>query len=153
MAENGLEVLKERLRARGRRVTQQRLLIFQLLRQGRAHISPEELYLRARERTDDINISTVYRNLNLLKELGLVSRLQFPGGQCRYELPSKQPHHHLICLGCGKIVEFQCPFTEEMQGSIAQRYGLQLVGSQVDLRGYCPLCQEEGKNKPPAELT
>ncbi len=149
---NGSEVLREQLHAKGLRVTQQRLLIFQLLRQGRPHMSPEEFYLMARERTEDINISTVYRNLNLLTELGLVRKLQLQGGQCRYELPAEEPHHHLICLGCARIVEFECPFTEEMQESTAQRYGFQLIGSQVDLVGYCPLCQEERKNKPPAEL-
>jgi len=143
-----LAVMKERLHAEGKRVTQQRLLVFQAIQERGTHLTADEIYLQARKNDANINLSTVYRTLGLLKELGLVKELHFDGGQHYYEPRGEgEPHHHLICSQCGKIVEFQCPFCNEIQEEVAEEHGFIITGTHIDLIGYCPLCQERRENK------
>ena len=129
------------LRAQGLRVTPQRRLVLRLLREQGGHLSADELYRLARDRQPRISLSTVYRALDVFEELGLVRALHLEGEHHRYEIAREGEHHHMICLGCGRVIEFECAHCAETHQELAERYGFQITGSRVQLLGYCVGCQ------------
>jgi Fur family ferric uptake transcriptional regulator len=123
------------------RNTEQRQLIREILRHADEHLDADEIYRQARQRSPSISLSTVYRNLQVFKELGLVEEHQF--GNRRYYEPAQQAkHHHLVCLGCGRVFEFKCPSTERLKSTISKEEGFRVTYAEVRLSGYCPECQE-----------
>ena len=123
------------------RTTEQRQLIQEILQQADGHLDADEIYQQARQRSPRISLSTVYRNLQLFKELGLVEEHDF--GSRRYYEPAQQAkHHHLVCLGCGRVFEFKCPSTEKLKSRISREEGFRVTEAEVYLAGYCPDCQE-----------
>jgi len=124
-----------------RRSTEQRELIQQILQHADEHLDADKIYERARQRSPSISLSTVYRNLQLFKEMGLVEEHQF--GSRRYYEPAPQAkHHHMVCLGCGRVFEFKCPSTERLKSRISKEGGFKVTEAEVRLAGYCPECQE-----------
>ena len=124
-----------------RHSTKQRELIREILQQADKHLDADEVYRQARWSSPSISLSTVYRNLQLFKELGLVEEHQF--GSRRYYEPAPQAkHHHLVCLGCGRVFEFKCPSTERLKSRISKEEGFRVTDAEVRLSGYCPECQE-----------
>jgi Fur family ferric uptake transcriptional regulator len=124
-----------------RRSTEQRQLIQEILQHADGHLDADEIYQRARLKSPSISLSTVYRNLQMFKELGLIEEYQF--GSRRYYEPAPQAkHHHLVCLGCGRVFEFKCPSTERFKSRISKKEGFRVTKAEVRLAGYCPECQE-----------
>ena len=123
------------------RSTEQRQLIQEILQQTDRHLDADEIYQQARQRAPSISLSTVYRNLQLFKELGLVEEHQFGSRRC-YEAAPQAKHHHLVCLGCGRVFEFKCPSTERLKSRISREEGFRVTEAEVRLAGYCPECQE-----------
>ncbi len=123
------------------RSTHQRQLILEIVKQADKHIDADEIYLQARQRSPSISLSTVYRNLQLFKEMGLVEEHQFGSRRC-YEPAPRAEHHHLVCLGCGRVFEFKCPSTERLKSRISREEGFRVTEAEVRLTGYCPECQE-----------
>ena len=127
----------------GERGTLQRQVLLQLLSQIRRHVTADELYQEARKRHSRLSLSTVYRNLELFKKMGLVEEHRLEGGRCHYEARAEARHHHLVCLGCGAVEEFQCPWSDEMAGGVGRQKGFRVVDAEVRLAGYCRRCQEQ----------
>jgi len=126
----------------GPRNTGQRQLIFEVIQQAEGHLDADEIYQQARQKRPNISLSTVYRNLQLFKELGLVEEHQFDG-TCRcYEITSQSKHYHLVCLGCGRIFEFECPSVGRLRSKISREDGFKVTDAEVRLVGYCPECQQ-----------
>ncbi len=124
-----------------RRSTEQRELMQEILQCADGHLDADEIYQQARQRAPSISLSTVYRNLQLFKELGLVEEHQF--GSRRYYEPAPQAkHHHLVCLGCGRVFEFKCPSSDRLRDEISRKEGFRVTEAEVRLAGYCPDCQE-----------
>ena len=123
----------------GQRLTSQRLLLLNVLREGR-HLDADELYERARQKEPRLSMSTIYRNLRLFVRLGLIEKHHFDGRHSYYEAKAKAEHQHLICLGCGRIIDFGYALGQEVTKSIQSRYGFHTTGAQVVLRGYCAGC-------------
>ena len=136
-----MQVGNELDRKLNRRSTEQRELIRQILQHADEHLDADRIYERARQRSPGISLSTVYRNLQLFKEMGLVEEHQF--GSRRYYEPAPQAkHHHMVCLGCGRVFEFKCPSTERLKSRISKEEGFKVTDAEVRLAGYCPECQE-----------
>ena len=141
----------DRLRARlqsymakkGLRSTAQRRLIIDTFFEGPSHMTIEDLLTEVRARDRGIGYATVYRTLKLLAECGVASERRFGDGLSRYELADEASthHDHLICIGCGKIVEFEEPRIEELQDAIAARYGFAITSHKHEMYGTCPDCQ------------
>lgn len=129
------------LRSHGLRVTPQRLAIYELLEKHGGHISAEELYSLAKTEQVEVSLATVYRTLDLFRKLGLVRTLRV-GDQQLYEASKEGEHHHLVCLGCGKVIEFRCEHCEELFKVLAKRYDFRVTGSKVQLLGYCAECRK-----------
>ena len=125
----------------GKRTTSQRRLLLDLILQSEGHLDADELYRRAREQEPSISLSTVYRNLKLFKELGLVDELHFAEAHHHYEAKATAQHHHLVCLGCGKVIEFTSPLAERMKSQIQRENDFAVTGTEVRMKGYCARCQ------------
>jgi len=92
----------------------------------------------------DIGLATVYRSLELFTSLDLVKKLDFGDGRSRYELNDhnlSHSHHHLICLGCGRVIEFNSDFIEATREKIKGKNGFNIVDYQLKFYGYCKECQ------------
>ena len=132
---------------KGQRVTSQRKLLLDLLRHAEGHLDAEELYRLAKEREPRISLSTVYRTLNLFKELDLVEERHFAEEHHHYEVKRKKEHHHLICLGCGRVVEFVSPLTKQMKEDVSRQSGFEILNASVSLEGYCERCRQEREHE------
>ena len=124
------------------RSTEQRQLILDIIQQADRHLDADEIYQQACQKQPSISLSTVYRSLRLFKSLGLVEEHQFDGMRRYYEAAPESKHHHLVCLGCGRIVEFECPSAERLKSKISTEEGFKVTDSEVRLVGYCPKCQQ-----------
>jgi len=130
------------LRRKGLRVTDQRREILSAAWATHEHFSAEQLYGWLRDGGSKASRATVYRSLSLLVEGGFLSALDSGKGQMLYEHILGHSHHdHMICLKCGKILEFRCEEIEEMQHSVAAKHRFQLLQHTLTLEGYCAACQ------------
>ena len=133
---------KEFMLDKGLKSTRQREVILdEFLRVG-SHISTEELYLRLRRKTPQIGYATVHRTLKLFAECGIAEQRHFGDGQARYEASDLDEHHdHLICVTCGKIVEFEDPRIERLQEEVARHHGFSIERHRLELYGCCESCR------------
>ena len=138
--DQGLKIDRKALSSAGLRMTRQRALILEII--GHGHLDADEVYRQAREKQPRFSLSTVYRTLRMLKEQGLVDELHFGEAHHHYEVKSSAEHHHLVCLGCGKIVEFECQLCPEMKQEIAREKGFEVTGVEVHMTGYCSKCRQ-----------
>jgi Fur family ferric uptake transcriptional regulator len=135
-----LKIDRKALSSAGLRMTRQRALILEIIRHG--HLDADEVYRQAREKQPRFSLSTVYRTLRMLKEQDLVDELHFGEAHHHYEVKPPAEHHHLVCLGCGKIVEFECQLCPEMKKEIARKKGFEVTGVEVHMTGYCSKCRQ-----------
>ena len=129
----------------GLRVTNQRTLILEIIRQGKGHLDADEVYRRARKKQPNLSLSTVYRTLRMLKELGLVQEVHFGEDHHHYEVKAPHEHHHLVCLGCGKVVEFQYPLSRYVKKNVTEAKGFDIVDTEIRMSGYCSECCQRRK--------
>ena len=132
----------EELRARGQRLTQNRLMILCALRHAGRHMKPAELLTEVRRKYPHLPPSTVYRTLGSLRDAGLVSETR-QGGETEYEWP-EQPHHHLTCRVCHREVNIPHSYIAPVERRIASHSGFQVDLSHISLTGLCPDCQKAG---------
>jgi Fur family ferric uptake transcriptional regulator len=123
--------------------TRQREAILEVFLEARGHITSEDLSKNVRELYPHIGHTTVYRTIKLLCDAGLAAERRFDEGATRYET-KRQHHDHLVCLRCGKIIEFESSMIEGAQQDIAKRHGFHLLRHRHELYGYCSDCQQQG---------
>ena len=121
--------------------TKQRDAILDAFLDATGHITSDDVYQSVRVEHPTIGHTTVYRTLKLLCEAGLATERHFEDGVARYEIEHEH-HDHLVCLRCGKIVEFECQMIENSQNEIAERYGFRLLRHRHELYGHCSDCQD-----------
>jgi len=138
-----LEEDRKALSVTGIRATSQRALILEIISHGEGHLDADEIYRRARIKQPHISLSTVYRALQSFKKLGLVDEHDFGDAHHHYEIKPAFEHQHLICLGCGKVVEFECPLSSKMKEDIARENDFEVTGVEVRMTGYCPQCRQD----------
>lgn len=126
----------------GRRLTGQRKLLLDLIQAQPGHVDAHELHRLAQERDPEISLATVYRTLAVLRELGLVDELHLGEEHHHYEIKPTTTHHHLVCAGCGQVVEFRSALTERLRRTVAREHDFQITETRVDLVGYCAACRE-----------
>jgi len=137
------------LSSSSQRVTAQRALLLELLRRSGGHLDADELYRRARKGNSRISLSTVYRNLQLFKKLGLIAEHHFDEEHHHYEVKSGAEHQHLLCISCGKVVEFACPLSHEFRDNIGKQYDFDITDVEVRMTGLCSRCRaRENKTMP-----
>lgn len=133
---------EDRLHAAGQRVTGQRVLLIRLLDQSERHLDAEALYERARLEMPDINLSTVYRTLAVLKEAGLVEQRYFARDHGRefYEATGTVEHYHFTCLNCGRVVEFATPLVAQVRMELQAQHGVRVRHACICFEGTCADC-------------
>lgn len=106
------------------------------------HVTVEDVVARARRDDPRVSLATVYRTMKLLADSGLATARRFGDGQTRYEAAEGRGHHdHLICTGCGAIVEFSNDRIESLQTLVARRHGFDVENHKLELYGRCQRCR------------
>jgi len=131
------------LNTAGLRNTAQRALIMDIIRQGKGHLDADEVHRRAKLKQPRLSLSTVYRTLQKLKGLRLIEELHFDEAHHHYEIKPPTEHHHLVCLGCGKIIEFKYPLARLVKRNAPEAKDFEITGSEVRMTGYCVDCQKK----------
>jgi len=137
------EASRQTLSMVGARITSQRALILDILRQGHGHLDADEIYRRARSKQSRLSLSTVYRTLQTLKALGLVEEVHITDSHHHYEAKQPTEHYHLVCLGCGRVIEFTYPLARRIKSGVPDAKDFEIVNTDVRVTGYCPRCQED----------
>jgi len=128
----------------GLKSTRQRADILDVFLSSTGHKNLTEIYAQVARINPKIGYTTVYRTLKLLTRLGLATERKFADGETRYESTSEGTHHdHLICLRCGKIIEFKEEAIESLQERIAKRHGFKYFHHRMELYGYCDPCSRK----------
>ncbi|NQY65237.1 MAG: ferric iron uptake transcriptional regulator [Alteromonadaceae bacterium] len=128
----------EELKRAGLKITLPRIKILSILQlPGNQHISAEDVYKILLEQKEEIGLATVYRVLNQFDDAGIVTRHHFEGGKSVFELAHKKHHDHLVCLKCGKVVEFEDDVIEQRQIDVANRHKIKLTNHSLYLYGEC----------------
>jgi Fur family ferric uptake transcriptional regulator len=136
------EALARYLEEKNLKRTRQREAILEVFLSTTGHITSEDLYQSIRAQHPRIGYTTVYRTMKILCDAGLATERRFDDGVTRYEIRHEH-HDHLVCLRCGKIVEFECSMIESAQDRIADEYGFRLLRHRHELYGHCSGCQKE----------
>ncbi|UVK76607.1 MAG: DNA-binding transcriptional dual regulator Fur [Sodalis sp. Fle] len=133
MTENNIALKKA-----GLKVTLPRLKILKILQDTEFHhVSAEDLYKKLIDMGEEIGLATIYRVLNQFEVTDIVTRHNFEGGKSVFELTQQHHHDHLICLNCGKVIEFHDEFIEAYQRDIAKKYNIKLTNYNLYLYGHC----------------
>lgn len=140
-----VENVRQTLGMSGLRITNQRALILDVIRRGQGHLDADEVYRQAREKQPRLSLSTVYRTLQRLKKLGLIDELHFDEEHHHYEMKPRVEHQHLVCLGCGQVVEFQYPLARLLKRRVAEVKDFEIIHTELRMTGYCPECLEKRK--------
>jgi len=133
------------LRDKGYKLTQQRHAVLRAIAASNDHLTPEEIYERARLKNPGIGMVTVYRTLNLLCDLSLVCRVHSSDG-CRGYMMRRPTghHHHLVCSGCGMVCDFTGCSLAELQQRLSEETKFDIGGHLLEFYGRCPDCQPAG---------
>lgn len=137
-----LEVLRRFLSERGLKMTTQRDRILEVFLQTSGHVTAEQLYEKMKQVDPGIGFTTVYRTLRVLCECGLAQERNFGHGPARYEHAFSRRHHdHLVCVKCGRIIEFENEAIETIQRQVAETNRFTLLDHRHELYGHCESCQ------------
>ena len=130
-----------KLSEQGYRLTPQRLMILSAIENSDNHISAEEIYAQVVAKYPHINISTVYRTLELLKGLGLVTETDLGGGRFRYHPADKGHHHHLVCRECGAIIDLDESMLASLKDTLLREYRFIADLRHLAIFGRCVKCR------------
>ena len=130
-----LETIFERCKKAGIRITGQRRLIIKVPENSNDHPDVETLFERANKIDNRVSIATVYRTVKILKNAGILEKLEFNDGRSRFEDAVRNHHDHLIDLDTGKVIEFIDEEIEHIQKKIANKLGYKLIGHKLELYG------------------
>jgi Fur family transcriptional regulator, ferric uptake regulator len=129
------------LRKSGHRITHQRLPVWETVIQQGGHITLEEVHQYMAARHQPIHLSTLYRTLNFLCEVRLLTAADIGCGKIVYESSGLVPHHHLVCRTCGKIIQISHAEVEKFFTEIYENHAYQIDMDHLTLFGLCPDCQ------------
>ncbi len=133
---------KSTLHSKGMRLTGQRRLILQVLEEAGRHLDAETVFERAHRRDERVSLATVYRTLQLFKEMGIIDQHFTSREHNRevYEPVGAEEHYHFSCLKCGRVVEFQSALIDRARKQIAQELGINILHGCACFEGYCAGC-------------
>lgn len=138
--------LVESLRQAGHRLTPQRESVLAVMADSTAHLTAEEIIARVRVRYPYLNKSAVYRCLDLLSELGLVTQTDLGNGHVEYELQQNPHHHHLICRHCRQVVQIDHAVLAALGKRLENDFGFKADLDHFAIFGTCKKCQPRAKS-------
>jgi len=130
------------IRDHGHKLTPQRHAVLKAIAASEDHLTPEEIYEKARLISPGIGMVTVYRTLNLLCDLNLVCRVHAPDG-CRGYMMRRptEHHHHVVCSSCSKVVDFKGCGLSDLEQKLLDDTGFDINGHLLEFYGLCPECR------------
>lgn len=142
-----MAIVNEKLKKKGYKFTPQRKAILDAVADHKGqHLSSEEIYDIVRVSSPDIGLATVYRTVQLLVDMDVLSKLNLDDGFVRYELcdhtEDQHNHHHLICSECGKIIEVREDLLESLEQEIEKKYAFLIKDHKLKFFGICETCQK-----------
>jgi Fur family transcriptional regulator, ferric uptake regulator len=140
MAGRARPTVAERLGARGRRLTGQRVIVAEALARERTAVSAQELHERIRARRQRIGLATVYRSLEAQVADGMATRLERPGHVSAYVACAPEHHHHLVCTTCERVEDVAEELLGPVLRSIRARHGFRVDHARLDFYGSCLRC-------------
>ena len=140
---NRFEMIIQKLRDNGHKITPQRLAIVEILARSEGHPSVENIHARIKKDFPTMSLATVYRNIVLIKSLGEVLELGFPDGSNRYDGNKPYSHPHVICIRCNKIVDPELDSLDEMKKEVALETNFKILNHRLDFFGICSSCMTE----------
>jgi len=132
-----------KLSKQGYRMTPQRVMILSVIEESNRHISAEEIYAQVTAKYPHVNISTVYRTLELLKRLGLIYEIDLGEGRIRYHSESKGHHHHLVCQKCGAVIDISESVLFPLQAVLLQAFNFSADLKHIAIFGLCENCRQQ----------
>ena len=136
----------DRLRASGYRVTPQRQLVLQAVTKL-DHATPEEIYAEVRQTAVGVNVSTVYRTLELLEEIGLVTHTHLSHGAPRYHLAAEAQHVHLVCRECERVTELDPAAVGPLVTALDAEQGFETDVAHLTVFGRCADCRAAARSR------
>ena len=130
-----------KLSEQGYRLTPQRMLVLAAIENSNHHISAEEIYAQVIDKYPHVNISTVYRTLELLNRLGLVTETDLGGGRVRYHPADKGHHHHLVCQECGRVIDLNESVLSSLKDVLFREYKFSADLRHLAIFGHCADCR------------
>ncbi|MEW6607930.1 MAG: transcriptional repressor [bacterium] len=133
----------------GCRMTIPRQAVIDVLTNTSEHLSAEDIYIEIHKVYPAVGLTTVYRTLDLLAQMGMVFKFDFGDGRSRYELTesTKKHHHHLVCTNCGRIIDYSDFIEEEVrlfnqvEEALSQKHNFEIIAHQVQFLGRCNNCK------------
>jgi Fur family ferric uptake transcriptional regulator len=136
--QTALKRLRKHLKENDLRFTNERLIILEEIFSFPSHFDAEQLFIHIRKKYDYISRATVYRTLELLNQIGIVKKENLGQDYASYELNMNMPHHdHMICVECGKVIEFFDDMIEKRQKEITSEHGMEMIRHQLQIFGRC----------------
>lgn len=143
--------LQQQLSTNGYKLTRQRLAVLNVIATGSERLDPADVFTKAKLACPCIGLTTVYRTLEILNELGVVKRVHREDGCHSYALAGMGHRHYLICSHCNGVVEFDGCDLSTVLREVSARTGFRIDGHWLQLSGVCPACQERMDSRHDAE--
>ena len=134
--------IASKLSQQGYRLTPQRIMILSAIENSKDHISAEEIYRQVVAKYPHVNISTVYRTLELLKSLNLVTETDLGEGRVRYHPADKGHHHHLVCRECGAIIDLDESVVASLKSALLREHKFSADLRHLAIFGRCVNCSQ-----------
>ena len=135
-----IEKLETELKEKGYKLTEQRRSIIEAFNENPGHHTAQKIFELVKSKLKGINFSTIYRNLELLSTLEIISKLYDESGISHYELFGRTHHHHIICKRCGETMEIDiCPYANMGEDKLSTM-GFKVTGHKFEIYGYCSKC-------------
>ncbi len=132
--------IASRLSKAGYRLTPQRIMILDAIEGASGHISAEEIYQKIKALYPGLNISTVYRTMELLKETGMVTETDMGDGRVRFHSVGHEHHHHLVCSRCGAVIDLDEAVLAPLTTLLTEKFGFSADLKHLAIFGHCKDC-------------
>lgn len=140
MSDHNLQKALGKLKESGVRITPQRYAVLEYLLTSMSHPTADEIYKALEDRFPNMSVATVYNNLRVLKNIGLVKELTYGDDSSRFDCNLTE-HYHVMCETCGDIVDFDYPPLDEVEAFAEKMTGFKVSHHRMELYGECPKCQ------------
>lgn len=137
------EIIIQKLRDKGLKLTPQRLAIVKILAKSEGHPSVETIHGQIKKDFPTMSLATVYKNILMIKSIGEVLELGFPDGSNRYDGNKPHPHPHVICIRCKKIVDSESDKLDEVKKEIELETDFKILNHRMDFFGICGQCMAD----------
>lgn len=124
----------------GSRMTKQKKVILEVVQNTKTHPTADWIYEQARKTLPDISLGTVYRNLHMLTELGIISELNYGSSHTRYD-GNPENHYHFVCEKCGKVIDVEMPVQYHLEEQVARNMGVKVKKHRLEFYGECEECK------------